>query len=301
MRVAKAQSSSRDTWDVVLHREPRHYLLSMELLLRVRNLAVEFCDGTKRYGALHGIDFEIGRGEIVGLMGESGSGKSTTALSLLGLFPRDSAQVSGSVLFRGRELLSLSEREWQNVRGSQISLVFQEPEIALSPVMRAGGQVTEVIHAHRNHSWRRCRDEALAALARVGLGDDRFFLSYPHQLSGGQRQRVVLAQALSCEPALLIADEPTASLDVRSQAEFLDLLKQLRTETGLTVLLISHSPEVQASLADRVLILKEGRILEAGTFEALYDASVNSYTQRLLGAARTRISSAALPSVPGNL
>lgn len=266
----------------------------MELLLKVRNLAVEFCDGVTRYGALHGIDFEIGRGEIVGLMGESGSGKSTTALSLLGLLP-DSTRVSGSVMFRDQELLFLSEREWRKVRGSQISLVFQEPEIALSPVMRAGDQVAEVIHAHRDWSWRHCRDEAVAALARVGLREDRFFSSYPHQLSGGQRQRVVLAQALSCKPALLIADEPTASLDARSQAQFLALLQQLRVETGLTVLLISHSPEVQASLADRVLILKDGRILEAGALEALYDASAHSYTRKLLGATRTRVS----PAAPG--
>lgn len=273
----------------------------MELLLKVRNLAVEFCNGATRYGALRGIDFEVGCGEIAGLMGESGSGKSTTALSLLGLLPSDSARVSGSVVFRDRELLSLSEREWQSVRGSQISIVFQEPEIALSPVMRAGDQVAEVIHAHRECNWRRCRDEALAKLARVGLSDERFFFSYPHQLSGGQRQRVVLAQALACEPALLIADEPTASLDARSQAEFLALLKQLRVETGLTVLLISHSPEVQASLADRVLILKEGRILEQGTFEALYDASAHAYTQKLLGATRARISQAAPRNATWNL
>ncbi|HTU33349.1 MAG TPA: ABC transporter ATP-binding protein [Candidatus Acidoferrum sp.] len=275
--------------------------VSMELLLKVRELAVEFCDGTTSYSALHGIDFEVGRGEIVGLMGESGSGKSTTALSLLGLLPSDSARTSGSVIFRGRDLLLLNERAWRNVRGSQISLVFQEPEIALSPVMRAGDQVAEVIRAHRNCGWQRCRDEAVAALARVGLKDDRFFHSYPHQLSGGQRQRVVLAQALACEPALLLADEPTASLDARSQAEFLELLRQLRAETGLAVLLISHSAEVQASLADRVVILKEGRILEEGTFEALYEASAHAYTRKLLGATRTRISAAELGSAAQKL
>ncbi|MGH9735952.1 MAG: ABC transporter ATP-binding protein [Candidatus Acidiferrales bacterium] len=273
----------------------------MELLLKIRNLAVEFCDGAARYGALHGIDFEIGRGEIVGVMGESGSGKSTTALCLLGLLVRDSARVGGSVMFRDLELLSLSEREWQKVRGSQISLIFQEPEIALSPVMRAGDQVAEVIHAHRNRSWQQCRDEAHTALARVGLTDDRFFSSYPHQLSGGQRQRIVFAQALACEPALLIADEPTASLDARSQSELIDLLKQLRAETGLTVLLISHSPEVQASVADRLVILRDGRILEQGTFADLYEASVQSYTRKLLGADRMRISATGLPSAAQNL
>lgn len=268
----------------------------MESLLTVQNLAVEFHNAritraqspltarAQSATALCGVDFEIRRGEIVGLMGESGSGKSTTALALLGLLPADSARVSGSVVFRERGLLSLTEREWQKIRGAQISLVFQEPEIALNPVMRAGEQVAEVIRAHRKWDWRRCHDAARTVLARVGLSDTRVFFSYPHQLSGGQRQRVVLAQALSCEPALLLADEPTASLDARSQAEFLHLLKQMRDSCGLTVLLISHSPEVQASVADRVLILKEGRIVEQGTFEALYRSPANSYTRRLLGA-----------------
>jgi len=206
----------------------------MEVLLEVRNLAVEFRDGGARYSALRAIDFAIHRGEIVGLMGESGSGKSTTALALLGLLVADSARLTGSVTFREQEILSLGEREWQKIRGAEISLVFQEPETALNPVMRAGDQVAEVIHAHRKGDWRRCRSEARAALARVGLRDSRFFYSYPHQLSGGQRQRVVLAQPLSCEPTLLIADEPTRSLDARSQADFLKLLKNLRDETGLT-------------------------------------------------------------------
>jgi peptide/nickel transport system ATP-binding protein len=265
----------------------------MEILLRARNLAVEFRNGQACHDALCGIDFAVGCGEIVGVMGESGSGKSTTALALLGLLEGDSARVTGSVTFRERELLSLGEREWQKIRGAEISLVFQEPEIALNPVMRAGHQVAEVIRAHRNLNWRRCRDQARAALARVGLTDSRFFFSYPHQLSGGQRQRVVLAQALACEPALLVADEPTASLDPRSQAEFLDLLEQLRDQTGLTVLLISHSPEVQARLADRLLILREGRIVEEGTFDALYHASSRFYTRKVVGAARIKRSSIA--------
>lgn len=275
----------------------------MELLLKVRGLAVEFrkadvvrarrslirrarsATGARdRHSALRGIDFEIRRGEIVGLMGESGSGKSTAALALLGLLP-ETARVTGSAMFRERELLSSSEREWEKIRGTDIALVFQEPEIALNPVMRAGDQVAEVIRAHQNWGGRRCRDEARAALARVGLADERIFLAYPHQLSGGQRQRVVLAQALACEPALLIADEPTASLDARSQADFLALLKNLRDASGLTVLLISHSPEVQASIADRVVILKEGQILEEGRFEALYRRSSNAYTRKLLRAA----------------
>lgn len=256
----------------------------MKNLLTVRNLAVEFRNGEARHSALRGIDFDVRRGEIVGLMGESGSGKSTAALALLGILP-ESARVTGSGILREKELLSLSEREWEKVRGTEIALVFQEPEIALNPVMRAGDQVAEVIRAHKKWDRSRCREEARAALARVGLVDERIALAYPHQLSGGQRQRVVLAQALACEPALLVADEPTASLDARSQADFLALLKNLRDKAGLTVLLISHSPEVQASVADRVVILKEGQIVEEGTFEALYRASADAYTRKLLRAA----------------
>ena len=255
----------------------------MEILLKVRNLAVEFRhERAQGHKGLDGISFEVGRGEIVGLMGESGSGKSTTALALLGLLQTDCASVSGSAIFLGQELFSLREREWQKIRGAEISLVFQEPEIALSPVMRVGDQVAEVIRAHRDWNRRRCQTEARSALARVGLTERRFFSAYPHQLSGGQRQRVVLAQALACEPALLIADEPTASLDARSQADFLALLDNLRNQMGLAVLLISHSPEVQATLADRLLILKEGRIIEQGAFEALYRSPLHPYTRALL-------------------
>jgi ABC-type glutathione transport system ATPase component len=267
----------------------------MEVLLKVRDLRVEFCRGRGQgHTALDGISFEVCRGEIVGLMGESGSGKSTTALALLGLLPAESVRATGSVTFRGRELFSLSEREWQEVRGSEISLVFQEPEIALCPVMRAGEQVAEVIRAHRKWDWPRCRQEARNGLARVGLAEQRFFSAYPNQLSGGQRQRVVLAQALACEPTLLIADEPTASLDARSQAEFLALLQSLRAQTGLAVLLISHSPEVQASTADRLIVLKDGQILEQGAFDHLHSTPAHPYTRKLLGATRGAIN----PPVP---
>ena len=263
--------------------------LTMETLLKVQDLAVEFShQRAQAHKALDGISFEIQGGEIVGLMGESGSGKSSTALALLGLLPGETARVTGSAAFRGQELFSLSERAWQKIRGAQISLVLQEPDIALSPVMRVGDQVAEVIRAHREWHWRRCRDEAKAAFERVGLKDERIFHAYPHQLSGGQRQRVVLAQALACEPALLIADEPTASLDAHTQSEFLALLEGLRRQMRLAVLLISHSPEVQAALADRLLILKDGKIVERGTFEELYRASSQAYTRKLLGFVGTK-------------
>jgi len=205
------------------------------------------------------------------------------------LLPRDGTAVCGSILFGGQELLKMGERALEKIRGTRISLVFQEPGISLSPMMRAGEQVAEVIHAHRGGSWKQCREEAETMLARVGLEQTkRIFSAYPHQLSGGQRQRIVLAQALACGPALLIADEPTASLDARSQADFVALLRRLKEETGISILLISHTPEIQASLADRLLVIEDGRILEEGRFEDLYRNPRQDYTRAILRRASRR-------------
>lgn len=256
----------------------------MGSVLQVRNLTIEYSsDGAEPHRAVDGVSFDVAPGEIVGLMGESGCGKSSIVLGLLGLLSRQKAQVSGSVLLCGKELLGIRESELERVRGSKISLVFQEPAMALNPVMRVGGQIAEVIHAHRRWGWRRCRAEAETMVARVGLSPvDRIYSAYPHQLSGGQRQRIVLAQALCCEPAVLVADEPTASLDARSQADFLCLLRGLKNESQISILLISHSPELQASLADRVLVMKDGRIVEEGTVEKLYENPTHEYTRAML-------------------
>lgn len=256
----------------------------MGCVLQVRNLTIEYRNESEAaHRAVHGVSFEVGRGEVLGMIGESGCGKSSIALGLLGLLPKQSAEMSGSILLRGQELLGISERELRRVRGADISLVFQEPGISLSPVMRVGSQVAEVIHAHRSWNWRRCRAEAQAMLERVGLKPvDRIYSAYPHQLSGGQRQRIVLAQALCCEPAILIADEPTASLDARSQADFVNLLRQLKDDLGISILLISHGPELHANLADRLLVMKDGRIIEEGTVEKLYENPAHDYTSAML-------------------
>jgi ABC-type glutathione transport system ATPase component len=256
----------------------------MGSLLQVRNLTIRYkADGSEPHLAVDGVSFDIAPGEVVGLMGESGCGKSSIALALLGLLAKQHAEFAGSVVLCGQQLLGMNEDELQKVRGSKISLVFQEPGIALSPVLRVGDQVAEVIHAHRRRKWKRCRAEAEAILARVGLVQSaRIFSAYPHQLSGGQQQRVVLAQALCCEPALLVADEPTASLDARSQADFVVLLRDLKNELGISILLISHTPELQASLADRLLVMKDGRIIEEGSFEKLYENPAHHYTQMML-------------------
>jgi ABC-type glutathione transport system ATPase component len=253
-------------------------------LLKVKNLTIAYrrADGSQHH-AVEDACFDVRAAEVLGLMGESGCGKTSIALALLGLLSKEQAQVSGSVEFRGKELLTMEPHALRAIRGAQISMVFQEPGIALSPVMRVRDQVAEVIHAHKNLNWAKCRAEAELALVRVGLPNtQRIFSAYPHQLSGGQRQRVVLAQALACDPALLIADEPTASVDARSQSELLTLLRELQRDLGIAILLISHSAEVQARLADRLLVIDRGRIVEQGRFEELYRNPSHACTRAML-------------------
>src|SRR5271155_167319 len=256
----------------------------MQVLLQVKDLKVSYrgVDSSQNH-AVEDVSFEIAEGEVLGLMGESGCGKTSIALALLGLLSQEQAQISGSIQFRGEELLSKDRNSLRAIRGAGISLVFQEPELALSPVMKIRDQVAEVIHAHNDWKWQRCRAEAELALARVGLADSpRIFSAYPHQLSGGQRQRVVLAQALACNPVLLIADEPTESVDARSQHELLTLLRELQRELGIAILLISHSAEVQAQLADHLMVMDQGRIVEQGRFEELYRNPSHACTRAML-------------------
>lgn len=256
----------------------------MGSVLEVRNLTIRYDIGTVHaHKAVDNVSFDVKPGEIVGLMGESGCGKSSIALALLGLLAKQQAQIAGSALLFGQELLGVGERELQKIRGLKISLVFQEPGISLHPMMRVGNQIAEVVRAHRGWHWKQCRAQAERTLERVGLGpSERVYSAFPHQLSGGQQQRVVLAQALCCEPALLVADEPTASLDARSQADFLALLRSLKAELSISILLISHSPELQASLADRLMVMKEGCIIEEGRFEKLYGSPAHDYTRLML-------------------
>jgi ABC-type glutathione transport system ATPase component len=259
----------------------------MESLLQVRQLTAEFRSGNApSHRAVDGVSFDISPSEVVGVMGESGCGKTTLALVLLGLHDRDRVTVSGTAQFQDVDLLSIQERALQRIRGSKISLISQEPGVALCPVRRVGEQIAEVAHAHGRGAWKKCRVEAELWLGLIGLNPTaRTFTAYPHQLSGGQLQRVVLAQALICRPALLIADEPTAALDARHQAEFIHLLRNLKTQFGLSVLLISHTPEIQASLADRVLVMKAGRIIEQGPLVNVFRNPSDPYTRTLIRSA----------------
>jgi ABC-type glutathione transport system ATPase component len=275
----------------------------MGRILQVRNLTICYkTEGLEPHRAVSEVSFDVAAGEVVGLVGESGCGKSSTALALLGLLEKRNTEISGSAMLCGEELLGKTEAQLERVRGARISLVFQEPEISLSPVMQAGSQIAEVIRAHGGRNRQQCQRRAEEMLARVGLGPaKRIYSAYPHQLSGGQRQRVVLAQALCSEPVLLVADEPVAALDARSQADFLALLRNLRHELKLSILLISHSPELQASLTDRLLVMQEGRIIEEGSFEKLYRDPKNEYTRRMLGRVGPRSGVRFEPQLQGHL
>ena len=245
---------------------------------------------------LKGINFDMLPGEVTGLLGESGSGKSTLALSLLRVLPAG-ARVRGSIRFDGRDLLQLSEREMREVRGARMSIVFQEPGLTLNPVIQVGTQIIEVLRAHHHWKPQRLRDEARAVLVQVEFDDvHRIFKAYPHELSGGQAQRVLIAQALACRPAMLIADEPTASLDSTIQAEILALLEKLRRENNMALLFITHNPALLVNFAQRVMVMHDGEIVEQGATAAVFSRPGDAFTKSLLSAMNQR-SLAAVGSV----
>ncbi|MGE0592008.1 MAG: ABC transporter ATP-binding protein [Vicinamibacterales bacterium] len=253
-------------------------------LLEVTGLGVTFTTPAGDRPVLEDVSFTLDAGETLGLVGESGSGKSMTAFSILRLLPPAGRVVSGAVLFGGRNLLDLTEREMRAVRGARISLVFQEPMTALNPVMRVGDQIAEALAVH-GRPWHEARTEAVRLLGAVRIPDaDRRAHDYPHQLSGGMRQRVMIAIAIACQPALLIADEPTTALDVTIQAQVLDLLRDLQAERRLALLLITHDFGVIAEMATRVAVMYRGRIVEQGDVRQVLRAPAHEYTRRLLAA-----------------
>ncbi len=251
--------------------------------LEVRGLTVHFSTSRGQVRALAGVDFELKAGETLGLVGESGCGKTVTAMAILRLLPSPQARIEGSVHFLGEDLARGPEARLRQIRGNRIAMVFQEPMTALNPVLTIGDQVSEVLRLHRGLGPEAARREAAAALSRVGLAEaGQRLKQYPHQLSGGLRQRVLIAMALACGPDLLIADEPTTALDVTIQAQILALLKKLQADMGLSVLFITHNLGIVAQTADRVAVMYAGLIVEQAATGELFAHPGHPYTKGLL-------------------
>ena len=273
-------------------------------LLEVRGLTTSFQTGGGEVTAIEDVSFTLEKGEILGIVGESGSGKSVTALAIMGLLPRPPARIlGGSILFEGQDLLTLSDRSMQRLRGPGIAMVFQEPMTSLNPVFTIGEQIMETIQAHESLPAKACFARAVAMLEKVGIPSATARMTdYPHQLSGGQRQRVMLAIALVCRPRLLIADEPTTALDVTIQAQILELLMDLRDEFGMAIMMITHNMGVIAETADRVLVMYAGRMVEQAPVVRLFDHPLHPYTKGLLSCVPTLDQDQdRLVAIPGSL
>ena len=253
-------------------------------LLSVRGLRVQFGTDQGPATAVDGLSFDLHAGEVLGIVGESGSGKSVTALSIMGLLPTPPGRVAGGeILFEGEDLLKKSRSDMRKIRGGAISMIFQEPMTSLNPVFTIGDQLTEAVRWHERVGMAAARDRAIEMLQKVGISSPaRRLEDYPHQLSGGMRQRVMIAMALSCNPKLLLADEPTTALDVTIQAQILDLLRALQEEFRMAVILITHNMGVVAEFADRVLVMYAGRTVEQARVEDVFDRPSHPYTEGLL-------------------
>jgi peptide/nickel transport system ATP-binding protein len=254
-------------------------------LLEVSDLHVRFATSEGTVRAVEGLTFEVRERETVAIVGESGCGKSVTSMALLRLLASPPAQIEGSVRFEGSELLALAEPAMRRIRGNRISMIFQEPMTSLNPVLTIGRQIAETLSLHQGLSRREAIDQAVAMLERVRIPEARRRVTeYPHQLSGGMRQRVMIAIALACNPRLLIADEPTTALDVTMQAQILDLMRELRERSGTATLLITHDLGVVAVMAERVIVMYAGRMVEESEVHGLFETPAHPYTKGLLGA-----------------
>jgi peptide/nickel transport system ATP-binding protein len=258
---------------------------SGQALLEVQNLQTHFGtpDGVVR--AVEGLSFHIDAGETLGIVGESGCGKSVTSMSILRLIQEPPGKIAGSIRFEGRDLLTVSEQEMRGIRGNAISMIFQEPMTSLNPVLTVGQQIGETVRLHQGKNARDAEAKAVEMLTLVGIpAPGRRVREYPHQLSGGMRQRVMIAMALACNPKLLIADEPTTALDVTIQAQILDLMRDLKTRMGSAIMLITHDLGVVAEMAQRVVVMYAGRKVEEASVSDIFANPMHPYTRGLLGA-----------------
>ena len=255
-----------------------------ETILKINNLKTYFKTDEGIAHAVDGLDLELDKGETLGIVGESGCGKSVTSLSIMKLIQSPPGYFeSGEIIFKGQDLLTLSEREMRSIRGNKISMIFQEPMTSLNPVFTIGNQIVEAIILHQALNKNDAKDKAVEMLNLVGIpAPEQRFYEYPHQLSGGMRQRVMIAMALSCEPEILIADEPTTALDVTIQAQILDLIKKLQLDLDLSVMLITHDLGVVSQVCDRVLVMYAGVVVEYASTEEIFSNPLHPYTKALM-------------------
>lgn len=273
-------------------------------LLELKNLKTYFISKQATVRAVDGVDIQVLPGQIVCIVGESGSGKSITSLSIMQLLPKPKGKiVEGQILFNGQDLTQLTDRQMAAIRGNDISMVFQEPMTALNPVLTVGEQIVEVLLRHRKLSKQEAMDKAIAMLRVVGVPRaDQIVREYPHQLSGGLRQRVMIAIAMICEPKLLIADEPTTALDVTVQLQVLELMKRMRDDFGTSIMLITHDLGVVAEMADHVVVMYAGQVVESVHADILFDEPLHPYTQALMASIPTlEEEKETLYSIPGTV
>lgn len=251
--------------------------------LDIKDLVIHYSTADGEVEAVNGISFSLNKGETLGLVGETGAGKTTTALGILRLVPNPPGKIlGGEINFEGRDLLKISEKEMRKVRGNKISMIFQDPMTSLNPVITVGDQIVEAICQHYKMSAAEATQKACEMLEKVGISAERFH-EYPHQFSGGMKQRVVIAIALACNPTLLLADEPTTALDVTIQAQVLELMAELKNELNTSMILITHDLGVVAEVCDKVAIMYAGEIVEIGTLEQVYNNTSHPYTEGLFG------------------
>jgi len=257
----------------------------MDKLLEIKNLKVSFYLDNKTLAAVKGVNLEIANGQALVLAGESGSGKTITALSIAKILPANARVDGGEIIFEGRDILKLDEKSLRKIRGKEIAYIFQEPTAYLNPVYTIGNQITEAIILHQDKNKKEASKETLELLGRVRIQDpERVSLDYPHQLSGGMNQRALIAMALACKPKLLIADEPTTSLDVTIEAEILKLLMELKKELKFSLLFITHNLSIAKKIADKVSIMYKGEIVEEGSCESIFRSPKHSHTKELINA-----------------
>ena len=274
-----------------------------EPIIEVNGLKTSFRNDEGVVPVVNSIDFHINPGEVLGVVGESGCGKSVTSLSIMGLVPSPAGKVEGEILFKGENIANASEARMRKIRGNEIAMIFQEPMTSLNPVFTIGDQLVETLRIHRKWSKKEARNRAVDMLKLVGLGRaEELIDEYPHQLSGGMRQRVMIAMAMICEPKLLIADEPTTALDVTIQAQILELMKKLNQETDTAIMMITHDLGVVAQMCERVVVMYAGRIVEEGKVQTIFQNPKHPYTIGLLQSIPDmRIKKDRLYSIPGNV